>query len=88
MARLQGLTQLYLPLALDYNFKGIHNGRFKFNNSTGKIDFQLKGPNGFIDGFTIPNCIQNLTFVKVLEKGLKEDLSLAKLSVLIKESVQ
>ncbi len=83
--RLDSLTQCYLPLALEYNNKGQHHGKFIYNTTTCQIDFLLKKDQSFLDSFVVPNCKYNLAFMKILKDGLREDYSLAKLRNLIIE---
>lgn len=87
MARLFALGQSYLPLSLEYNARGIHNGKFVYNPLTETIDFILKGEYGFIDGFIVPDIINNTKFLNLLRRGLEEDFSLSILTVEIKSCV-
>lgn len=83
--RLDSLTRCYLPLALEYNNKGQHHGKFTYNTATCQIDFLLKKDQSFLDSFVVPNCKYNLAFMKILKDGLRDDYSLAKLRKLIIE---
>lgn len=83
--RLDSLGRCYLPLALEYNAKGIHYGKFTYNESTEQIDFLLKRDQSFLDSFIVPNCKYNLAFMKILKDGLRDNYSLAKLRNLIIE---
>lgn len=86
--RLDSLTRCYLPLALEYNNKGHHHGKFTYNGATGQIDFLLKKDQSFLDSVVIPNCKYNLAFMKVIKDGLRENYSLAKLRKLILETIE
>lgn len=82
MSRLQGLGRNYLPLSLEFNYKGVHNGKFVYNESTRTVDFLLKG-NGKIKTIRVPDVIHNLTLINVLHTALETNMSLAEIRPLI-----
>lgn len=82
MSRLQGLGRNYLPLSLEFNYKGVHNGKFVFNELTRTVDFLLKG-NGKIKTLRVPDVIHNLTLINVLHRALETNMSLTEIRPLI-----
>ena len=87
MSRLQGLGRNYLPLSLEFNYKGVHNGKFVFNDSTQTVDFLLKG-SGIIKTLRVPDVIHNLTLINVLHAALETNMSLTEIRPVITKCIK
>lgn len=81
---LDSLRRNYLPLALEFNSKGIHSGKFEYNMDTNCIDFVLKDGESFLNGSRVLNVCENLDFINLLQKALIENMSFTQLCPLIK----
>lgn len=82
--RLHSIGRNYLPLSVEYNPKGVHNGYFVYNETTKTIDFHLKDSN--VDVMVcVPDVLGNGQFLKFLHIALAQNFSCAQLRFLIND---
>lgn len=85
--RLYSLGRNYLPLSIEYNAKGVHNGYFVYNNDTKTVDFHLKQNNDWDCVVCVPSVLNDEAFFKLLHKALLQNMSLSQFDTEIKEYI-
>lgn len=86
VVRLHSIGRNYLPLSVEYNPKGVHNGYFAYNGTTKTIDFHLKDSN-VDDTACVPDVLGNEQFLKFLHIALAQNFSCAQLRFLINDYI-
>lgn len=79
--RLYSIGRNYLPLSVEYNLKGIHNGYFVHNDVTNTVDFLLKADTGCDNMLCVSGVLDKIKFLKLLHRALSQEMSLLQLRV-------